>query len=56
MTVKLFVALRLWVFTANTLVSVTTVVKMFVLGIWPMPGVQVITPLASMVAPLGPLN
>ena len=49
-TVKLFVAL-----SAGEPLSVTVVLKRLVLGLWVWPGVQRITPLASMVAPDGGL-
>src|SRR5271165_3789716 len=55
MTVKLFVALRWVALTATRSVFDTTVVKTLVLGSWPATGVQVMMPLVSIVALVGPL-
>src|SRR5580765_7008941 len=50
-TVKRFVALR-----GGDPLSVTTVVIRFVPGPWPSDGVHEMTPLASIIAPLGALS
>src|SRR5581483_3297694 len=52
-TVKLLVALKCCELTALVFVSVTTVVNTLVLGTWPVTGVHVITPLASIAALVG---
>src|SRR5438309_4811676 len=49
-TVNELVALRFWALTASGLESVTMVVKMLVLGPWASVGVQVMMPLAEMLA------
>src|SRR6202142_30518 len=55
-TGKLFVALRLCALTAYTFVSVTTVVKVYTPGTCPTVGVHRITPLLSIVDPVGPVS
>src|SRR5439155_16541745 len=56
-TVKLLVALRCCCAGgAEELKSVTTVVKTFVVWFWAAVGVQVMTPLALMLAPAGPVR
>src|SRR2546427_279009 len=49
-TMNELVALRFWALTASGLESVTTVVNVLVLGPWASVGVQVIMPLAEMLA------
>ena len=55
-TVKLFVALKSCAFTAYTFVSVTTVVNVYTPGTCPTVGVHRITPLVSIVEPVGPVS
>src|SRR6202142_2427470 len=52
-TGKLFVALKSCAFTAYTFVSVTTVVKVYTPGTCPTVGVHRISPLVSIVEPVG---